>query len=150
MPDFTASTKSGTFSIDPISVSIRITCSLAPPWRGPYRAAHAADAAVYGSACEEPTTRIAVVEQFCSWSAWRMNNTSSALARIGLSKKYFSSGLNIMFMKFAVKLRLLSGYTNGMPALNRWQHAASVGILATRRTISTWRCVSSSIFLASR
>jgi UDP-N-acetylmuramate dehydrogenase len=26
-----------------------------------------------GSTCEEPTARTALVEQFCSWSAWRMN-----------------------------------------------------------------------------
>src|SRR5262245_51883297 len=109
---------------------MRITCALAPPWRGPYRAAHAAHAARYGSGWDEPTTRIAVVEQFCSWSACRMNRTSRALASVGLSKAYFSSGLNIMFRKFSVNVLLLSGYTNGMPTLKRWQHAASVGILA--------------------
>ena len=32
---------------------------------------------------DEPTTRIAVVPQFCSWSAWRMNSTSSACASTG-------------------------------------------------------------------
>jgi len=32
---FTMAMKSGTFSMLPISVSIRMTASLAPPWRGP-------------------------------------------------------------------------------------------------------------------
>ena len=39
----------------------------------PYSAAAAAAQAEYGSAWLEPTTRMAVVPQFCSWSAWRMN-----------------------------------------------------------------------------
>ena len=58
--------KAGTFSIEPISVSMRMTISLAPPWRGPYSAAQAAAQHEYGSACDDPTTRMAVVEQFCS------------------------------------------------------------------------------------
>ena len=57
---------------------MRITASLAPPCSGPYSAAIAAAVAEYGSGCEEPTARIALVEQFCSWSAWRMKSTSSA------------------------------------------------------------------------
>ena len=37
----------------------------------------------YGSAWLEPITRIAVVPQFCSWSAWRMNSTSMARSSTG-------------------------------------------------------------------
>jgi hypothetical protein len=33
-------------------------------------------------ACEEPTSRTVDVEQFCSWSACRMNSMSSALAMV--------------------------------------------------------------------
>src|SRR2546430_9040451 len=32
----------------------------------------------YGSASDEATPRTALVLQFCSWSAWRMNRTSRA------------------------------------------------------------------------
>jgi HlyD family secretion protein/epimerase transport system membrane fusion protein len=32
---------------------------------------------------ELPTARIALAEQFCSWSAWRMNKTLNAFSRIG-------------------------------------------------------------------
>ena len=68
---------------EPMSLSIRSTCSFAPPCSGPYSAAVAAAAAEYGSARELPTTRIALVEQFCSWSACRVKSTSSAWARTG-------------------------------------------------------------------
>ena len=51
---------------DPISRSMRSTCSFAPPCSGPYSAAAAAAAAEYGSTWELPTTRMALVEQFCS------------------------------------------------------------------------------------
>ena len=40
-----------------------------------------------GSASEEPTTRVAVVEQFCSWSAWRMKSTSRALTSAGAGRQ---------------------------------------------------------------
>ena len=70
-------------STEPISRSILSTCSFAPPCSGPYSAATAAAAAEYGSTCELPTARIAFVEQFCSWSACRMNRTSSACSRTG-------------------------------------------------------------------
>ncbi len=46
--------------------------------------------AEYGSTCEEPTARTALVEQFCSWSAWRMKRMSSARSSRG-SGSYFSS-----------------------------------------------------------
>ncbi len=51
-----------------------------------------AASAEYGSTCEEPTLRTALVEQFCSWSACRMNRTSSALLERG-SGLYFSSAI---------------------------------------------------------
>ena len=46
-----------------------MTASFAPPCLGPDNAALPAAIAEYGSAWAEPTTRTAVVEQFCSWSA---------------------------------------------------------------------------------
>src|SRR5436190_9771625 len=127
--------KSGTWSIEPISVSIRMTASLAPPWRGPYSAAVAAAQAEYGSAWDEATVRNAVVPQFCSWSACRMNKTSNAWARTGSASYRGSAVFHIIDRKFDAKSSELSGYTNGMPTLKRWQAAASVGILAMSRTI---------------
>ncbi len=53
-------------SFEPISRSILSTSSLAPPCSGPYSAAAADAMHEYGSACEEPVVRIALVEQFCS------------------------------------------------------------------------------------
>ena len=73
----------GMFSFEPISSSIRSTASFAPPWSGPYSAAIPADTAENGSTCEEPTPRTAFVEQFCSWSAWRMRSVSSARCSTG-------------------------------------------------------------------
>ena len=58
--------KAGTFLIVPISSSIRSTASFAPPWSGPHSAAAAPAMAEYGSTCELPITRMAVVLQFCS------------------------------------------------------------------------------------
>ena len=37
-----------------------------------------AEMAENGSTWEEPTARTALVEQFCSWSAWRISRISSA------------------------------------------------------------------------
>ena len=42
VPALTVAMKSGTFSMLPISVNMRMTASLAPPCRGPYSAAAAA------------------------------------------------------------------------------------------------------------
>ena len=55
---------------------------------GPQRFLAHGDAAApaaeeYGSVWLEPITRIAVVPQFCSWSACRMNNTSIARSSTG-------------------------------------------------------------------
>ena len=58
--------KPGIFSLDPISLSMRSTSSLAPPCSGPESAAIAAEVVTNGSACELPTARIALVLQFCS------------------------------------------------------------------------------------
>ncbi len=65
---------------------------MAPPCSGPNRAAIPAATAENGSTCDEPTARTALVEQFCSWSAWRMNSTSSALVNTGLAS-YFGSDI---------------------------------------------------------
>ncbi len=49
----------------------------------------------------EPTTRTVLVEQFCSWSAWRMRRRFITLMSSG-STSYSSAGTeNIMFKKFA-------------------------------------------------
>ena len=107
----------GTFSIEPISVSMRTTCSLAPPCSGPYSADAAPAAAEYGSAWLEPTTRIAVVPQFCSWSAWRMNSTSIARSSTGCSS--YSPIFHIIVRKLAGYDSALSGRKNGRPTENR-------------------------------
>ena len=45
------------------------------------------------------TPRIAEVEQFCSWSAWRMKSTSSAFSMTGFGVYFVSVILNNMFKK---------------------------------------------------
>ena len=99
MPLLTSSMKAATLSIEPISVSMRTTASLAPPCSGPYSADAADAAAEYGSAWLEPTTRIAVVPQFCSWSAWRMNSTSIARSSAGWTS--YSPTFHIIVRKLA-------------------------------------------------
>ncbi len=42
-----------------------------------------AEMAEKGSTPEEPTPRTALVEQFCSWSAWRISRISSARCSTG-------------------------------------------------------------------
>ena len=60
-------------------------------------------------ACDEPTSRTVDVEQFCSWSACRMNSMSSALATSG-STSYGSAGRpNVMRRKFSTRFSELSG-----------------------------------------
>src|SRR5512144_1469511 len=93
--------------------------------------------AEYGSASDEPTARIAFVEQFCSWSACRMKRTSSAFSSVGFGLYFTSAVLYIMFRKLPAKERSLSGYTYGKPIECLYANAARVGILAMRRTI--WR-----------
>ena len=53
--------------------------------------------------------RIVLVEQFCSWSAWRMKRTSRARASFSFGSYFASVILNSMFRKLPVKLRSLSG-----------------------------------------
>src|ERR671919_438316 len=114
-----------------IRLSILRTASLAPPWSGPYSAATPAATAEYGSTWEDPTARTALVEQFCSWSAWRMNRTSSARSSRGSGSYLSSVILYIIERKLPGYVRSLSGYTYGWPMLWRYENAASVGILAT-------------------
>ena len=82
-PAFTFLMKPGTLSTEPMAASMRSTASLAPPCSGPYSAAVAPASAANGSACELPMPRIALVLQFCSWSAWSMNRMSSARSSTG-------------------------------------------------------------------
>ena len=51
---------------------------------------------------ELPTARMVLVLQFCSWSACRMNSTSSACASTGLALNLGSVRRHSMFMKFLV------------------------------------------------
>ena len=77
---------------------MRSTSSLAPPCSGPESAAMAAAVVEKGSALELPTARMALVLQFCSWSACRMNSTSSARASTGLAAYLGSVRFHSMFM----------------------------------------------------
>jgi hypothetical protein len=45
---------------------------------------------------------MAVVEQFCSWSACRMKRTSSAFSTAGFGRYFTSVILNSMFRKLPV------------------------------------------------
>ena len=67
-----------------ISSSISITAWFAPPWRRPQRAETPEDILANKPASEEPTKRTVEVEQFCSWSPWRMSNLLRALTMVGL------------------------------------------------------------------
>jgi hypothetical protein len=80
---------------------------------------------------------MALVEQFCSWSAWSMKSTSRARDRMGSASKRGSAIFHIMDRKLDGKSRELSGKTKGKPTENRWAKAARVGILAMSRI--TWR-----------
>ena len=57
--------------------------------------------AVYGSTCDEPTARTALAEQFCSWSACRMNRISSARTSRSSAAYFGSLILNSIDRKFA-------------------------------------------------
>ena len=63
--------------------SISSTAWLAPPCSGPKSALMPAETEANRLACDEPTSRTVEVEQFCSWSACRMQQRSSALDRTG-------------------------------------------------------------------
>ena len=82
-PVFTPAMKSSTSSNSAMSSSMCRTASLAPPWRGPYRAPAAAATVTYGSEWALPTTRAVVVEQFCPWSACRTKSMSRASRSTG-------------------------------------------------------------------
>ncbi len=70
--------KSSTRSRDPISSSMRMTASFAPPWSGPFKVAMAEVIAECMSASVAAVTRAANVEAFSSWSACRTRAMSKA------------------------------------------------------------------------
>src|SRR5688500_5155794 len=77
-----------------------------------------------------------------------MNRISSARAKIGFAS-YFDSVIRAtMERKFSTYDRRLSGYTNGSPFTCRYEKAAIVGVLASRRTMEMLRSVSSKKFRA--
>ena len=63
--------------------SMRRTASFAPPCSGPDRAPTPAATEAYILASAEPTSLTVEVEQFCSWSAWRMRSMSRAFTIAG-------------------------------------------------------------------
>ncbi len=114
-----------TRSIEPISVSIFITASLAPPWRGPFKAPIAAVIPEYTSDRVATQTRDVNVEAFNSWSAWRTNallNASSAMASGSLPDS--------IYRKLAAKLKSLRGATGSKPFLIRAKDVTTVGTFA--------------------
>jgi len=100
-PRLTPARNSGTPVGDWIRRSILMTASLAPPCRGPCSAAMPADTAEYGSTREEPTERTALVEQFCSWSAFRIHSTSTARSTRGSAAYLGSAIFHIIDRKLA-------------------------------------------------
>ena len=56
----------------PMSSSIFIDSSLAPPCNGPFNVPHAEVTAAYMSASVEAVTRAAKVDALYSWSAYKM------------------------------------------------------------------------------
>ncbi|GMA86042.1 hypothetical protein GCM10025868_12920 [Angustibacter aerolatus] len=97
--------------------SISRTAEFAPPCSGPDRAWMPADTDANRFAWPEPTSRTVDVEQFCSWSACRMNSRSSAFVMAG-STSYGSAGKpNVSRRKFSTSPIELSGYRNGWPML---------------------------------
>ena len=71
------------FSTLPISSSISSTASFAPPCAGPHSAETPAEIAEYGFAPVEAARRTVEVLAFCSWSACRISNRSSAWTASG-------------------------------------------------------------------
>ena len=89
------------FCLPPISFSMLMTASLAPPWLGPHSEAMPAAMQANGLAPEEPARRTVEVEAFCSWSAWSIRMRSIAFSSTGLTS-YSSAGTeNIMRRKLA-------------------------------------------------
>src|SRR3989441_980586 len=87
-----------TRSTVPISRSMAMTSSLAPPCSGPFRAPIAEATTVYGSARVEAVTSPQNVEAFIVCSAWRIRHTSrmSATSRSGTRSVS-------MYRKFSLK-----------------------------------------------
>ena len=119
---------------------MRSTASLAPPCSGPYSAAVAAAVAEYGSTCELPTPRMAVEEQFCSWSACRMNRMSSARSSVGFGRYFSFGGAEQHIQEIAavaqVVVRIGERHAEAVPVRERRErrHLAdqAVGLLAAR------------------
>ncbi len=63
----------------------------------------------------EPTSRTVDVEQFCSWSAWRISRIFSAWTIVGLTWYGSDGTANIMVRKFSMRSSSLFGYRNGWP-----------------------------------
>ena len=97
-------------SIEPISSSMYITSSLAPPWSGPLRVPTAVVMALYMSLRVAMVTRAAKVDALRPWSACRMRHTSRpfAMASVGFSP------LSI-HRKFVAMSKSLFGRTKGLP-----------------------------------
>ena len=69
----------------------------------------AAAVAEYGSTCELPTPRMALAEQFCSWSACRMKSTSSARSSVGFGAILRLGGLEQHVQEIARVAELVVG-----------------------------------------
>ncbi len=92
-----------------MACSISSTDWFAPPCSGPNSALMPADTEANRFACDDPTSRTVDVEQFCSWSACRMNSRSSARTTAG-SASYGSAGKpNVIRRKFSTRPSELSG-----------------------------------------
>ena len=74
----------------------------APPCSGPHSAHTPAAAEANIPAWLDATMRTVEVEQFCSWSAWRMKTTSSARTNSGSGSHGMFGMQNIRYRKFAV------------------------------------------------
>ena len=98
----------------PISSSMRITASLAPPCRGPFRAPIPLVIAECRSDRVAAVTRQAKVEALSSWSACRVSATSKV--RVSSSSGSLPKS---MYRKFAAWLRSLRGATGSLPVRTR-------------------------------
>ena len=86
-----------------------MTSWFAPPCSGPDSAWMPAETEANRFACAEPTSRTVEVEQFCSWSACRMNSRSRARTTTG-SASYGSAGKpKVIRRKFSTRPSELSG-----------------------------------------
>ena len=118
-----------TRSTVPISRSMAMTSSLAPPCSGPFRAPIAEATTVYGSARVEAVTSPQNVEAFIVCSAWRIRHTSrmSATSRSGTRSVS-------MYRKFSLKLNSSRGGTWSSPWRMRAKAATMVGSFAMSLT----------------